>query len=235
MKGSLYLIPNTLGDSSIESVIPASVSSIVKKLDHFIVENTRSCRRYIIRLGYEKPIDDIQFYEIGKHTKVRETKTYLDPCLSGKDMGLISEAGVPGVADPGAYITAMAHEKGIRVIPLTGPSSILLALMASGLNGQNFSFNGYLPVNNPDRSKKIAHLEMLASKYRQTQIFMETPFRNNKLFADILSSCQDRTMLCVACDVSLDTEFIRTKRIQDWKKERADLHRRPCIFIIGFG
>ncbi len=235
MKGSLYLIPNTLGGNNIESVIPPYVTSVVKQLDHFIVENIRSCRRYIIRLGYEKPIDDIKFYEIGKHTKIKDTKGYLAPCSSGRDMGMISEAGVPGVADPGAYITAMAHERGIKVIPLTGPSSILLALMASGLNGQNFSFHGYLPINNPERSKKIANLEMMASKFRQTQIFMETPFRNNKLFSDILATCQDNTMLCVACDLTLETEFIHTKRVQHWKKERTDLNKRPCIFLIGPG
>ncbi len=233
MKGSLYLIPNKLGESSTESVLPPIVSHVVRGLDHFIVENVRSARRFVISLGYEKPIDDIHFYEMGKHIPVKEMLNYLHPCLAGKDMGVVSEAGVPGVADPGSLVISVAHEKGIRVIPLTGPSSILLALMASGLNGQNFAFNGYIPVNTHERSKRIIKLETFATRFKQSQIFIETPFRNNKLLDEILKSCNEQTLLCIACDITLPTEFIQTRRIKEWKKERVDLHKRPCIFIIG--
>jgi 16S rRNA (cytidine1402-2'-O)-methyltransferase len=153
--------------------------------------------------------------------------------MKGISIGVISEAGVPGVADPGADITSLAHKKGIKVIPLTGPSSILLALMASGLNGQNFCFHGYLPVSNPERSRKIADLEKLAEKFKQTQIFMETPFRNDKLFSEVLSICNEKTKLCVACDITLETEYIKTQSVHDWKKEKLSLHKRPSIFLIG--
>ncbi len=227
------MIPNTLGDSPVNAVLPAFVLEIIGELDHFIVENIRTARRFLIKCGYSKSIDDIIFYELNKHTPEDVKAGFLTPCHQGIPVGIISEAGVPGVADPGAEITSLAHRQGIRVIPLTGPSSLLLSLMASGLNGQNFCFHGYLPVNNPQRSKKIREVESVALKSGETQIFIETPYRNDRLVADILKTCDPGTMLCIACDISLAGEYIRTMNISEWKKERVSFHKRPCIFLIG--
>ncbi|MCF8379998.1 MAG: SAM-dependent methyltransferase [Bacteroidales bacterium] len=233
MAGKLYLIPNTLGDSSIQMVIPTEVLEIIKSIDVFIVENIRNARRYLIKCGYSSPIDDIVFFELNKHTKKHEIGTYLDSCRKGKDVGLISEAGVPGVADPGAAITSIAHEKSIRVIPLTGPSSILLSLMASGLNGQNFIFHGYLPVKPTEKINRIKEIETKVFQSNQTQIFIETPYRNGSMLDSLLKACKPYTKLCVACDISLENEFIRTMSIEDWKKQKVDFHKRPCIFLLG--
>ena len=227
------MIPNTLGDSQLNSVIPESVMEIIRELDHFIVENIRTARRYLIKCGYPKPIDDIHFFELNKHTPHELKSGYLSPCHKGISVGIISEAGVPGVADPGAEITALAHQQGIRVIPLTGPSSFLLALMASGLNGQQFCFHGYLPVNNPQRSKKIREIENAAVKYGPTQIFIETPYRNDRMIEELLKTCDKDSLLCIACDITLDSEDIRTMTIAGWKKERVSFHKRPCIFLLG--
>jgi 16S rRNA (cytidine1402-2'-O)-methyltransferase len=233
MPGKLYMIPNTLGDSSIVSVLPAGVLGLIRELDHFIVENIRTARRFLIKCGYDKPIDDIRFFELNKHTANAEKAGFLAPCHKGISMGIISEAGVPGVADPGTEITALAHRQGIQVIPLTGPSSLLLALMASGLNGQEFCFHGYLPVNNPRRTKKIREIENSALRYGQTQMFIETPYRNDRLIEDILKTTDPGTMLCIACDISLPTEYIKTMKVFAWKKQRVTFHKRPCIFLIG--
>jgi len=233
MAGKLYLIPNTLGDSGIQMVIPSDVLEIIKSIDTFIVENTRNARRYLIKCGYTSPIDNIKFLELNKHTKKTEIGSYLDECIAGKDIGLISDAGVPGVADPGADITSIAHRKSIRVVPLTGPSSILLSLMASGLNGQNFVFHGYLPFKPNEKIARIKEIESNAFSLNQTQIFIETPFRNESLFESLLKTCKPYTRLCLACDISLENEFIRTMSILDWKKKRVDIHKRPCIFLIG--
>jgi 16S rRNA (cytidine1402-2'-O)-methyltransferase len=204
MKGKLFLIPNTLGDSPVNRVIPEYVQDIIRNLDHFIVENTRNARRFIIKCGYNNPIDDIKFFELNKHTQREDIYRFLDACMKGGNMGLISEAGVPAVADPGSEISSLAHEKGIQVIPLTGPSSILLSLMASGMNGQHFLFHGYLPVKQNERVKKLKELESAAIKLNQTQIFIETPYRNDQLLQDILKSLSDSLRLCVACEISLE-------------------------------
>lgn len=233
MAGNLYLIPNTLGDSNINKVIPPEVVEIINSIDVFIVENIRNARRYLIKCSYSSPIDNIKFLELNKHTQKNEIGSYLDECFNGKDIGLISEAGVPGVADPGAEITSIAHEKSIRVIPLTGPSSILLSLMASGLNGQNFVFHGYLPLKPNERSRRIKEIESIAFNLNQTQIFIETPYRNGSMFDSLLKTCKTYTRLCIACDISLEGEFIKTMNISAWKKEKVDLHKRPCIFLIG--
>ena len=233
MSGKLYLIPNTLGDSPIDQVIPVYVQQVIKELDHFIVENIRNARRFIIKCGYEKSIDDIKFFELNKHTLQEELYGYLDPCMKGKDIGLISEAGAPGVADPGSEISSLAHQKGIRLIPLTGPSSILLSLMASGMNGQHFLFHGYLPVRQGERIKKLREVETSALKLNQTQIFIETPYRNDQLFDDIIRTVSSNLRLCIACDISLETESILTLPIGEWKKKKAAYHKRPCIFLIG--
>lgn len=233
MSGKLYLIPNTLGGDDPELVIPGKVLQIMKELDHFIVENERNARRFLIKCGYEKKIDDIRFFILNKHTRNDEKNNFLKPCMEGEDMGIISEAGVPGVADPGAEIVSRAHIRKITTIPLTGPSSVILALMASGLNGQQFSFHGYLPVKPHERKQKIKYLETEAKKTNSTQIFIETPYRNDALFSSLKETCNPNTLLCLACDITLPTEYIKTMKLRDWKKERVDLRKRPCIFLLA--
>lgn len=232
MKGKLFLIPTTLGESEINSVIPAKLNETVEQLDHFIVENIRTARRYIRKLSSTKNIDNITFYELNKHTDAEEISKYLKVVEEGEDIGIISEAGNPGIADPGADIVSIAHKKNIKVVPLVGPSSILLALISSGMNGQNFAFNGYLPIKQNERIQKIKNLEKRSKHENQSQIFMETPYRNMKMFEDIISSCNNNTKLCIACDISLHTEFIKTKTISEWKKNKQALNKRPAIFII---
>ncbi|MCF6366786.1 MAG: SAM-dependent methyltransferase [Bacteroidales bacterium] len=232
MKTKIYLIPTSLGESDLQSVIPNNIKMIVESLNFFIVENIRSARRYIRKLSKDKVIDDITFFELNKHTKTNDISSFLQPAFSGNDIGIISEAGNPGIADPGAEIVKIAHRKNIQVIPLVGPSSILLALISSGLNGQNFAFNGYLPVKPPERVKKIQFLENRSKTEKQSQIFMETPFRNMKMLDDILNNCKKNTQLCIATDITLETEFIKTKTIIDWKKQKPQINKRPTIFIL---
>jgi len=233
-KGKLYLIPNTLGESGL-SVLPAYVAETAQKLDYFIVENLRNARRYLVKLGIKKngkQIDDLTFYHLDKHLKSYQFQHFLEAAENGHDIGLLSDAGCPAVADPGAVIVELAHQKNIEVVPLVGPSSILLSLMASGLNGQNFAFVGYLPIKKPERKKKIQFLDKIA--HQQTQIFIETPYRNAHLFKDLLQNCKNQTRLCVACNISLETQFIKTKSIQAWKKsQEPDIHKKPCIFLLG--
>lgn len=214
-------------------VIPGKVTEIMRNLDHFIVENERNARRFLIKCGYHKSIDKIKFFILNKHTEKNDKNTFLDPCLSGQDMGVISEAGVPGVADPGAEIVAMAHKRKIVIVPLSGPSSIILALMASGMNGQQFCFHGYLPVKTPERKNRIRQLESEAKRSGYTQIFIETPYRNNALLDSLKDACHPDTFLCIACDITLPAEFIKTMRIREWKKERVDLKKRPSIFLLS--
>ena len=233
MKGVLYLIPNTLGNPDAATTIPEGVKTTVKQIRLFIVENLRNARRYLKRLDREIHIDSLTFFELNEHTPVDEIPAFLEGVEKGMDAAIISEAGVPGVADPGAAVVRMAHEKGIRVIPLTGPSSILLALMASGLNGQSFCFHGYLPVKKPDRIRKIREIEQAALQKDETQLFIETPYRNDALLNDILATCHPSTRLCIAADITLDTEFIYTQSAGDWKKKKPVLHRRPALFLIG--
>jgi 16S rRNA (cytidine1402-2'-O)-methyltransferase len=232
---SLYLIPSTLGECDLNSILPSNNHIITTKIRHFIVEDVRTARRFLRQVDKQFPIDDCTFYELNKHTKPEDISRFLEPLSKGFDMGVISEAGCPAVADPGADIVKIAQEKNYRVVPLVGPSSILLALMASGFNGQSFAFVGYLPIDGGERAKRLKQLENRALSEHQTQLFIETPYRNNKMLEDILKNCNANTLLCVAADITLETEFIKTKTIADWKKQQLDLSKRPCIFAIFRG
>jgi len=229
----LYLIPNLLSDSPWQQVLPAFNAEIINSISYFIVEDIRNARRFLKKVNRDINIDDLTFMELNKHTPDLQKNSYLDFVRQGKDMGIISEAGCPGVADPGAEIVKLAHRRNITVVPLVGPSSILLALMASGMNGQNFAFTGYLPVKKPDRLKRIQQLENQAIQYRQSQIFMETPYRNNHLLNDLLSTCQPGTSLCIAADITSGNEMIMTRTIAEWKKNIPALDKQPVIFILG--
>lgn len=230
--GKLYLIPTTLGESNIEDIIPVSVTRIIDLIDIYIVENSKVARKFIKQSNPEKKQSELQLFELNKHTDVTEHQEYIKPLLEGKNMGLMSDAGCPGVADPGAVIVKLAHEKGIQVVPLVGPSSILLAMMASGMNGQSFAFNGYLPIEKGEKKLALKNLEQLSFSKNQSQLFIETPYRNNKFLEDLLQILQPNTLLCVACDITLPTEFIKTLRVADWNKVKVDLHNRPAIFIL---
>ncbi len=232
MKGKIYLIPVTLGDNQPQEVLPASVFSIIDTVDFYMAENIRSARRFLRKAGIKKSISELTFFELNKHTNQQEAASFLAPALAGKNMGIISEAGMPGIADPGSHAVKAAHQKGLEVVPLVGPSSIFLALTAAGMNGQNFAFSGYLPIKQPERIKKIRQLEMRSRNENQTQIFMETPYRNNPLFKDILQTCGKNTRICIATDITLETEFIKTKTVAQWKNSLPDLHKRPTIFIL---
>lgn len=232
--GTLYLIPITLGESPISQVIPEYNNTIINEIDVYIVENIKTARRFLKKAGILKPIDELTFFEINKRSNTSNYPTYIKPLAEGKNIGVLSEAGCPGVADPGAEIVALAQEQGYKVVPLVGPSSILLSLMASGFNGQSFCFNGYLPIEQKDRIYKLKDLERLAFREKQTQLFIETPYRNMPLFKDILATLNNNTKLCIAVDITSNTEEIYTKTIEDWKKEtKIDLNKRPCIFLIG--
>jgi 16S rRNA (cytidine1402-2'-O)-methyltransferase len=230
--GKLYLIPTTLGESDPMDVLPQTVKRAVDFIDDYIVENEKTARKFIKNIHPEKIQASLKISLLNKHTEVSEHNKMIQPCVEGKNIGLMSEAGCPGVADPGAVIVKLAHEKGIQVIPLVGPSSILMAMMASGMNGQNFAFIGYLPIEKGEKKAVLKNLEKLSSDKNQSQIFIETPYRNNKLFEDLLQALQPNTHLCVAADITLPTEYIKTLRIADWKKTKIDLHNRPTIFII---
>ncbi|MDO1500228.1 SAM-dependent methyltransferase [Winogradskyella maritima] len=231
-KGKLYLIPTRLGDNPPLEVLPMSVTKIVERLDNYIVENEKTARRFIKRVSPKKSQKVLHFKTLNKYTTEEQKQRFLDQCVAGASIGLLSEAGCPAIADPGAEIVAMAHEKGIRVVPMVGPSSILLALMGSGMNGQNFAFNGYLPIDKQERKQAIKTLERRSSDLDQSQLFIETPYRNMKMLKDLASTLQANTKVCVACDLTLPTEFIRTKNASEWKSNKEDLHKRPAIFII---
>ncbi len=231
-KGKIYMIPTTLGDSTINSVIPKDVQQIIIDTKYFIVENIKTTRRFLKKVQREIDIDKLQFFVLNKHTSSIDLESFLNPALDGNNIGIISEAGCPGIADPGSEIVNIAHSKNFEVVPLIGPSSILLALIASGMNGQNFCFNGYLPKERNLRIKKIKELERQAIS-GFTQIFMETPFRNNHLIEDLLKQCAPNTKLCLAADISTENEFIQSKKISAWEKNIPNLNKRPCIFIIG--
>jgi 16S rRNA (cytidine1402-2'-O)-methyltransferase len=229
--GNLYLIPNTLGEDNFSFILPDEVKSVIESLDYFIVENERTTRAYIKRLLPDKIQKDIHVEIIDKHTDPLDLPGFLKPIENGKNAGIISEAGVPCIADPGAEIVSIAHRKGLKVIPLVGPSSILLALMASGFNGQQFAFRGYLPFDQQIR-KRVFQAMNKDIKDGITQIFMETPYRNNKLLDELLKIMHPETKLCIACDITLENEYIRTKTIADWVGSLPDLHKRPTIFLI---
>lgn len=230
--GKIFLIPSFLNEDN-PAIIPQQVIDVVHQVDEFIVENARSARRYLRAIGYTKNFDtEVSMHEMDKHAKAVSFDALLKNVLEGKNCGIISEAGNPCIADPGNEIVAYAHKRNIDVVPLVGPSSILLALIASGFNGQQFCFHGYLPIQTADRGKKIKQLESTA-RSGTTQIFMETPFRNQKLFDELLKTCNSETKLCVACDLTLSTEWIKTKKIQDWKLHPPDIQKRYCIFLLG--
>ncbi|ULC60620.1 SAM-dependent methyltransferase [Flaviramulus sp. BrNp1-15] len=230
--GKLYLIPTTLGDSEPLDVLPITVKQTIEKTDTFIVENEKTARRFIKRISPEKSQPSLKLFLLNKHTDASDLPSFLEPCLNGIDVGLLSEAGCPGVADPGADIVKIAHQKNIKVVPLVGPSSILLAIMSSGMNGQSFAFNGYLPIDKSERKNEIKRLERLSFEHNQSQSFIETPYRNNKMLEDLSQILDKNTDVYVACDITLPTEFIKTKTANEWKKNMVDLHKRPTIFII---
>lgn len=230
---TLYLIPVPLGASSLESVLPASVLQQIKPLTHFVVENAKSARAFLKAAGTDLPLQALQLEELNEHTHDSELERLLAPLLAGHDVGLISEAGCPAVADPGANLVARAQDRGIRVVPLVGPSSLLLALMASGLNGQRFAFHGYLPAKDNERQKALRELEQESRKHKQTQLFIETPYRNAQMFAALLATCQPGTRLTIATDITLDSESIITRSIGAWKKLAPPaIERRPTVFLL---
>ncbi|MDI9311671.1 MAG: SAM-dependent methyltransferase [Limnohabitans sp.] len=230
--GKLYLIPTTLGEINPEDVLPVTIKRTIDFIQHYIVENEKTARRFIKSVHPEKKQSELVISVLNKHTETVEHYEFIRPLLNGQNIGLMSEAGCPGVADPGAVIVKLAHEKGIQVIPLVGPSSILLAVMASGMNGQSFAFNGYLPIDKGEKKSALKGFEKLSFEKNQSQLFIETPYRNNKLMEDLLAILQPNTNLCVACDITLPSEYIKTFAVKDWKKQKVDLHNRPCIFII---
>ncbi len=233
-KGTLYLIPCPIGDTPPYDVLPERNREIIGTIDYFIVENIRSARRFLSKAGIGRPIDSLEFVELNEHTPSEAVETLLAPLLAGRDAGIISEAGLPGIADPGADAVRIAHRHGIRVKPLVGPSSLLLALMASGLNGQSFAFNGYLPIKGPERDRAIAMYEKGAVTDRQSQLFIEAPYRNSALFTRLIEVCAAETRLSIAVDLTTPQEWIKTLSIGEWRKKPApDLNKRPAIFILG--
>lgn len=241
MPSALYLIPVTLGETPIEQVLPSYNHEVIMGIRHFIVENIRSARRFLRQTDREFPIDDCTFYEMGKHSDESVYSSYLQPLREGKPVGVISEAGCPAVADPGADIVGIAQREGLRVVPLVGPNSMIMAVMSSGLGGQSFAFNGYLPVEPADRAKKLKALETRAWTEGQTQLFIETPYRNQKMFQSLLTTLRPQTRLCIAAGITTADEYIRTRRISEWKKEGltlkgaggTDLSKVPAIFLIN--
>jgi 16S rRNA (cytidine1402-2'-O)-methyltransferase len=230
--GKLYLIPTPLGDTEPLEVLPFIVKQVVEDTTYFIVENEKSARRFIKKITPRKSQPSLKLYLLNKYTASEALPGFLEPCLQGESVGVLSEAGCPTVADPGADIVRLAHSKGIRVVPLVGPSSIILALMASGMNGQNFAFNGYLPIEPAERKKTLKALEKKSRESGQTQLFMETPYRNDKLFSELLRTLHGDTALCVAADLTLKSETIRTLKVSQWKGQAPDLHKRPAIFAL---
>ena len=230
MAASLFLIPTTLGDTTLSKVLPNYNTTVILSIKYFIVENVRTARRFLKKVEPDIDIDALTFFTLNKHTSKESIAGFLKPVEEGHSIGVISEAGCPAIADPGAEVVALAQQKNIPVIPLVGPSSILLALMASGFNGQSFAFHGYLPIDNEQRINTLKVLERRIYSENQTQLFIEKPYRNNKMLDDILKTCKPSTKLCIAADITLDSEYIKTRNVGDWKKQKPDLSKRPCIF-----
>jgi 16S rRNA (cytidine1402-2'-O)-methyltransferase len=230
--GKLYLIPTTLGENEPLEVMPISVKKVVEELDSFIVENEKSARRFIKKLTPKKSQPDLKIMLVDKYASSLEVQQYLDICKEGVSVGLLSEAGVPAIADPGADVVKLAHQQGVQVVPLVGPSSILMAMMSSGMNGQNFAFNGYLPIDKGNRKRELKLLEKISKDRGQSQIFIETPYRNEKMFDDLKSALHPETRVCIAADITLNSEYIKTYSINEWSRVKPDLHKRPAIFII---
>lgn len=231
-KGKLYLIPTRLGDNPPLEVLPISVKKIIEIVDDYIVENEKTARRFIKKVDSRKQQSILKFEILNKYTQPEEIQRFLDTCIQGKSMGLLSEAGCPGIADPGADIVKLAHENNIQVVPLVGPSSIILALMSSGMNGQSFAFNGYIPIDKAERKAVLKKMERISFEQNQTQLFIETPYRNNKIIEDICNALHPQTRVCIACDITLPTEYIKTLTVNEWKHVNIDLHKRPAIFVI---
>jgi 16S rRNA (cytidine1402-2'-O)-methyltransferase len=232
-KGNLYLLPSTLGGADVRKGIPDFQLSLMNRLHVFVVEEVRTARRFMRLAGYHGDFETITFHVLNEHSKASDLKSAIDTLLDGQDVGLLPEAGLPCVADPGHELVRQAHVHHIRVIPLPGPSSILLALMASGFNGQNFTFTGYLPIHSNQRIQKIRELEKKAHRDDQTQVFIEAPYRNLQLYNDIIATCSEETRLCIACDLTLEAEWIRSQSIRDWKTEsRPEINKRPAVFLI---
>ena len=230
--GKLYLIPSPLGENDPAEVIPSYVLELLQHINHYVVEEFRTVRRYLSRAGLKGKIDGLQMYELNEHTPVAQIEGYIKVLQEGNDVGLISEAGLPAVADPGALLVDLAHRHGIEVVPLVGPSSLMLALMGSGLNGQCFAFTGYLPVKPDERKAKIKLIEKVSAQLRQSQIMIETPYRNGQLFTDLLAVCGSKTRICVAADITLPTQTILTRSVAEWKKNPIEIGKRPCVFVL---
>jgi 16S rRNA (cytidine1402-2'-O)-methyltransferase len=231
--GKLHLIPTLLGETNPEKVVPEEVLEVSRDLIHFIAENEKTARRYLKKAGTRIPLNDLIFYPLNKRTEATEIPQLIKPLLEGTDMGLISEAGLAGIADPGAAVVELCHKKGIQVIPHTGASSIILALIGSGFNGQQFTFHGYLPIDQSERKKAIRSMESVQRERGYTQIFMETPFRNDKLFEELVQVCNPQTLLSIARNITTEKELVKTMEIKDWIKKKPSLHKQPCIFSIG--
>ena len=232
MEVALYLLPVTLGDTAIEKVLPSYNREIIVNIKHFIVEDVRSARRFLKKVDADICIDELTFYPLNKHTSAEDISGYLKPLLAGQSMGVISEAGCPAVADPGADVVAIAQRKNLKVVPLVGPSSIILSVMGSGFNGQSFAFHGYLPIEPGERVKRIKQLEQRIYSENQTQLFIETPYRNHKMVDDLLQNCRPQTKLCIAANLTCEGEYIKTRAISEWKGKVPDLSKIPCIFLL---
>jgi 16S rRNA (cytidine1402-2'-O)-methyltransferase len=231
-KGKLYLIPSPLGDNDPSEVIPQPVLNSLEGFRTFVVEEIRTARRYLSKAGLKGKIGDLEFHELNEHTEQSTVEGYLKLFDNGNDVALISEAGLPAVADPGAQLVALAHRHGIEVVPAVGPSSLMMSLMASGLNGQSFAFCGYIPAKTEERKSKLKLLEKVSGQFKQTQIIIETPYRNDSLFKDILSTCSQSTRLCIATNITMPDAYIKTKTVSQWKKENLIIGKRPCVFLI---
>lgn len=230
--GSLYLIPTPLGDTPAAKVLPAEVLSLISRLDRYVVENERSARRFLSSAGLKGRIDSLTLRELSEHSTPRDVEALLPLFEQGHDVGLVSEAGLPAVADPGAALVALCHEKGIAVYPQVGPSSLMLALMGSGLNGQSFAFRGYLPAKTAERRRAIREVESESARLSRSEIFIETPYRNDSLLGDLLAILRSDTLLCLAADLTLPSQTLRTKSVAEWKKEGEQIGKRPCVFIL---
>lgn len=232
METALYLLPVTLGETSVEKVLPSYNKEIILGIKHFIVEDVRSARRFLKKVDCDINIDELSFYPLNKHTSPEDISSYLEPLIAGNSMGVISEAGCPAVADPGADVVAIAQRRNLRVVPLVGPSSIILSVMGSGFNGQSFAFHGYLPIEPSERQRRLKELELRIYSEHQTQIFIETPYRNNKMMEDVLKACRPQTKLCIAANITCEGEYIKTRTVKEWKGKLPDLTKVPCIFLI---
>lgn len=232
MKGKLYLIPSPLGDNDPAEVIPAPTLALLQNIGCYVVEEVRTARRYLSKAGLKGHIAELEFHELNEHTTPAEVEALAGLFEDGRDVGLITEAGLPAVADPGSALVALCHRQGIDVVPQVGPSSLMLALMSSGLNGQSFAFLGYLPAKTDERRNAIKSIEKTSQAHRQTQIFIETPYRNDSMMADLLQVCQPSTRLCIAANITMPDAYIKTMKVSEWKKNKIEIGKRPCVFLI---